>query len=78
MVEGEKITIRHVEAKKVLGRKAVKGKIYDYEYYTLSLNIYVPRGIIERYGREFVVIKNGDRGVITIMPLRLAKEMRAV
>ena len=70
----QKIKVRMVEARRIMGKKHVRDKMYSYDYYTLSLNLYVPRNIIEKYGREFVVIKEEGTGVVTIMPKKLAEE----
>jgi len=43
-----------------------------------SLNLYVPRNIVERYGYEFVVIRDEDKGIITIMPKKLAEEQGTI
>jgi len=66
--------IKHVRVKRVVGRKEVKGRTYVYEYYVLSLNLYIPRSIVEKWGEEFVVIKDVNRGVITIVPKKLAEK----
>jgi len=70
----KKIRVREVEVRRIIGKKNVKNKTYSYEYYTLSLNLYVPRNIVEKYGYEFVVIRDEDKGIITIMPKKLAEE----
>ena len=66
--------VRKVEARKILGRKSIKDKVYRYEYYTLPLNLYIPRNIIEKWGTEFVILRDDEKGVITIMPRKLAEE----
>jgi len=66
--------IRTVEVRKIIGKKNVKDRTYHYEYYTLPLNIYVPRNVVERWGTEFVVIRDDENGIITIMPKKLAIE----
>ena len=59
---------RVVEAKKLIGRKTVNGKVYEYEYYTLPLNLYIPKTVIEKYGRKFIVRFDEVSGIITIIP----------
>jgi len=72
--ESSKLKIRKAEVRKIIGRKNVKDKIYSYEYFTLSLNLYIPRNIIEKFGTDFVVIRDEEQGIITIMPRKLAEE----
>lgn len=62
------ITSREVTIRKVIGRKTVKDKVYTYTYYTLPLNLYIPKSVVERYGMEFIVEKDEERGTITIRP----------
>ncbi len=66
--------IRKVTARRIVGKKSVKEKVYEYEYYTLPLNIYIPRSVIEKWGTEFVVVRDDEKGTITIMPRKLAEE----
>ena len=66
--------VRKVTARRVVGRKNVKNRVYEYVYYTLPLNLYLPRSYIERWGLEYVVIRDDEKGTITVMPLKLAKE----
>lgn len=70
----EKIKTRIVNVRKIIGRKNIKNKLYTYEYYTLSLNLYIPKNIIERYGNEFVVLKDEEKSTISIIPRRIAEE----
>ncbi len=62
------ITSREVVVRKIIGRKTVKDKTYTYTYYTLPLNLYIPKSVVDKYGTEFIVEKDFDRGVITIKP----------
>ncbi len=62
------ITSREVVVRKVVGRKTVKDKIYTYTYYTLPLNLYIPKSVVDKYGMEFIVEKDIEKGVITIKP----------
>ena len=71
-VQGKKVRV--VNVRKITGRKSIKNKLYTYEYYTLSLNLYIPKDVVERYGSEFVVVKDDESGTITVMPKALAKE----
>ncbi|WP_048816677.1 hypothetical protein [Caldisphaera lagunensis] len=59
---------RVVMAKELKGKKDVNGKSYEYEYYTLPLNIYVKKHIIEKFGKNFVVEIDENTGVICIKP----------
>ena len=58
-------------ARKIIGRKKVKDKIYTYEYYTLPLNLYLPKSMVEKWGTEFIVERDDERGIITIKPKKL-------
>ncbi len=69
-----KLKIRRVEVRKIIGHKNVKNKVYNYEYFTLSLNLYIPRNIVERFGTNFIVIRDEEQGTTTIMPQKLAEE----
>ena len=60
--------VREVKAKEMIGRKIVRGKEYVYKYYTLPLNLYLPKGMVERYGTEYILELDETRGVITIRP----------
>ncbi len=62
------ISRRVVIARKVIGKKVVRGKVYTYEYYTLPLNIYIPKNVIEKWGTEFVLERKESDGVIIIKP----------
>ncbi len=61
------ISRRPAFARKVIGKKVVNGKVYTYEYYTLPLNLYLPKGMVERWGTEFVVERDEGSGKITII-----------
>jgi hypothetical protein len=66
--------VRVVTVRKITGKKSIKDKLYTYEYYTLSLNLYVPKDVVERYGSEFVVIKDEEKNIVSIMPKKIAEE----
>ncbi|MCC6016192.1 MAG: hypothetical protein LM582_04010 [Desulfurococcaceae archaeon] len=66
--------VRVVTVRKITGKKSIKDKVYTYEYYTLSLNLYVPKDVVERYGSEFVIIKDEEKNIITIIPKKIAEE----
>jgi hypothetical protein len=59
---------RDVEAKRLVGKKTVKGKVYEYEYYTLPLNLYLPKSVIEKFGTRFHLEIDEQKGIITIRP----------
>ncbi len=61
---------REVRVKKISGRKIIRGKVYSYEYYTLPLNLYIPKSMVERWGEEYVVERNEEKGVIVIKSKR--------
>jgi len=66
--------IRGARVREVVGKKVVKDKLYTYTYYTLPLNIYIPKHVAEKYGKEYVVIINSETGEIRAMPKKLYKE----
>ncbi|MEM1644396.1 MAG: hypothetical protein QXL96_00770 [Ignisphaera sp.] len=66
--------VRVVTARKITGKKSIKEKMYTYEYYTLSLNLYIPKDVVERFGPEFIVIKDEEKNTISIVPKRIAEE----
>jgi hypothetical protein len=70
----QNVKAREVTARRIVGKKYVKNKTYSYDYHTLSLNIYVPRNIVEKYGTEYVVLKDEETGIIVVMPKKLAEE----
>ena len=57
---------REARVKKISGRKSVRGRVYTYEYYTLPLNLYIPKSMVEKWGEEYIVERDEDRGVIVI------------
>jgi hypothetical protein len=61
---------REVEAKRLIGKKIVKGKKYEYEYYTLPLNIYIPKSMIEKFGTKYKLTFNEAEGTIIIKPVK--------
>ena len=61
---------RIVEVKKMVGRKIVKGKLYEYEFYTLPLNLYIPKHIVEKFGIKYIIQFDEENGTILIKPER--------
>lgn len=61
---------RTVEVKKTIGRKTVKGKTYEYEYYTLPLNLYIPKYMVEKFGTQYLLVLDEENGTITIKPAK--------
>ncbi len=59
---------REVEAKRLVGKKNVRGKVYEYEYYTLPLNLYLPKSMVEKFGKKYMLQVDEDSGTITIKP----------
>jgi len=64
--------------RELMGKKVVKDKLYKYTYYMLSLNIYIPKHIVHKYGREYVVIVNTETGEIRAMPKVLYEEKEEI
>jgi len=67
------VMVRSAVARKVIGKKVVKNKVYTYTYYTLPLNLYLPKSVIERWGTEFIIERDDERGIITIKPKKQVK-----
>jgi hypothetical protein len=65
--------VRTVKAREIRGRKVLKGKVYEYTYYTLPLNIYIRKSVIEKWGPEFVVETDPDQGIVVVKPKKLAE-----
>lgn len=61
---------REAKVKKISGKKNVRGKIYTYEYYTLPLNLYIPKSMVEKWGEEYIIERDEDRGFILIKSKR--------
>ncbi len=61
---------RTVVARRMVGRKTMKDRVYQYEYYTLPLNLYLPKSMVEKWGTEFVVERDEERGRILIYSTR--------
>jgi len=65
---------RTATVRKVVGKKVVKGRTYTYEYYTLPLNLYIPKSMVEKWGTEFIIERNEDEGVIIIKAKKTSGE----
>ena len=65
------VRIRDARVKEMIGKKVVKGKLYTYTYYTLPLNIYIPKHVVYKYGTDYVVIVNKETGEIRAVPKKL-------
>ena len=59
---------RVVEVKRLVGKKTVKGKTYEYEYYNLPLNLYIPKHMVQKHGTKFLLRYDLESGVITLTP----------
>ncbi|MGC9071680.1 MAG: hypothetical protein ACP5HK_03160 [Acidilobus sp.] len=60
--------VRHVKVREIKGKKEVGSKIYEYEYYTLPINLYVKKHVVEKWGGEFTIEVDEDTGVVCIKP----------
>jgi len=58
----------NVEVKRLVGKKTVRGKTYEYEYYTLPLNLYIPKHMVEKHGAKYYLHYDEETGTITIKP----------
>ena len=61
---------RTVTARTITGKKTVKDKVYQYEYYTLPLNLYLPKSMVEKWGTEFIIERDEEKGRITIYSVK--------
>ena len=67
------VRVREAKAREVEGRKIVKGREYKYKYFTLPLNLYLPKSMVEKWGTEFIVEIDDINGVITIKSKKIQK-----
>ncbi len=67
---------RKVTARRMVGRKAVKDKVYQYEYYTLPLNLYLPKSMVKKWGTEFMLERDEENGRIVIVSAKVIEETR--
>lgn len=65
---------RKVTARKIVGRKVVKDRVYQYEYYTLPLNLYIPKSMVEKWGVDFILERDEENGKIIITSVKLAEK----
>ena len=59
---------RRIELKRVISRKVINGKSYEYPAYTLPLNLYIPKSMVQKYGTKYLLQVDEETGVITIKP----------
>ena len=64
---------RVVEIKRLIGKKEKNYRVYEYEYYTLPLNIYIPKSMVEKHGTKYLLQFDEENGIITIRPLKEEK-----
>ncbi|MCX8184989.1 MAG: hypothetical protein RMI56_02175 [Sulfolobales archaeon] len=57
---------REARVKKISGKKNVRGRTYTYEYYTLPLNLYIPKSMVEKWGEEYIIERDVEKGTILI------------
>ncbi|MEM2006067.1 MAG: hypothetical protein QXG17_04865 [Sulfolobales archaeon] len=57
---------REAKVKKISGKKNVRGKTYTYEYYTLPLNLYIPKSMVEKWGEDYIIERDEEKGMILI------------
>ena len=63
--------VKTVELRGIKGRKEINNKVYEYEYFTLPINVYVRKHVVDRWGKEFIVEIDDDTGVICIKPKKI-------
>jgi len=61
---------RVVELRQVVSRKVVNGKTYEYPAYTLPLNLYIPKSMVQKHGTKYYLQVDEETGTITIKPIR--------
>ncbi len=66
--------IREVRLKKIVGKKSIKNKTYTYTYFTLPLNLYIQKHIVEKFGDTYMVEVDTETGVIKAYPKKLAEK----
>ena len=59
---------RIVELRMAISRKVINGKSYEYPAYTLPLNLYIPKSMVEKHGTKYYLQVDEETGVITIKP----------
>ncbi|ALU11676.1 hypothetical protein EYM_03630 [Ignicoccus islandicus DSM 13165] len=69
---------REVKVREVVGRKVVNKKEYRYTYYTLPLNIYIPKHVVEKYDKDYVLEINTETGEIRAFPKKLKENVPQV
>ncbi len=65
--------VREVSLKERIGSKEVKGKVYKYTYYTLPLNLYIPKEMVVKHGTEYILKLDTEEGKIVIEPKRVTR-----
>lgn len=65
---------RKVTARRIVGKKVVKDRVYQYEYYTLPLNLYIPKSMVEKWGIDFVLERDEENGRIIITSAKLVEK----
>ncbi len=69
MVRTRVVRVREIRGKKIMG-----DKVYEYVYYTLPLNLYIRKHIVEKYGPEFIIERDDEKGTIIIKPKGLVEK----
>jgi len=59
-----------IRVREITGKRIINKREYHYKYYTLSLNIYIPKRMVEKYGRNYIMEFNRDTGELVIRPSR--------
>lgn len=67
------IRVREAKARLVEGRKVVRNKEYRYKYFTLPLNLYLPKSMVERWGTDFIIEINESKGMIIIKSKKIVE-----
>ena len=69
--------VREVRVREIRGKKMLGDKTYEYVYYTLPLNLYIRKHVVEKWGTEFIIERDDDKGIIIIKPKKLAEAEKA-
>jgi len=61
--------------KQGIAKKRYKNKVYTYPYYMLTIEKYIPKRIVQKYGLEYVVLFDPATGTVTAMPKKVYEQL---
>jgi len=77
MGKGKELQRRVVSAREIRARKRRGEKVYEYSYFSILLNIYVPKQVVEKFGKEFIVEVDKDLGIVKVFPKKLEEMIKS-